>query len=164
MINLMYLVLTAMLALNVSSEILHAFQTINESISSSNKSIEDKNSKTYKALDDQQAQTGQEARVKPFNDKAKQVKTAAADMVKYLDTWKEKIIEESGGREDDGDIKRKDNIDASTRLLVELKGGDEIKKKLTDLRNLFLSQVNPSMKEQFSNDLPIKVADPQKNR
>lgn len=162
MINLMYLVLTAMLALNVSSEILHAFQTINESISSSNKSIEDKNSKTYKALDDQQAQTGQEARVKPFNDKAKQVKTAAAEMVKYLDTWKEKIIEESGGREDDGDIKRKDNIDASTRLLVELKGGDEIKKKLTDLRNLFLSQVNPSMKDQFSNDLPIKVADPQR--
>ena len=70
MINLMYLVLTAMLALNVSSEILHAFQTINQSITESNKSIEDKNTKTYKALDDQEAQTGQGPRVKPFNDKA----------------------------------------------------------------------------------------------
>ena len=161
MINLMYLVLTAMLALNVSSEILHAFQTINQSITESNKSIEDKNTKTYKALDDQEAQTGQEARVKPFNDKAKQVKTAAADMVKYLDTWKEKIIEESGGREDDGDIKRKDNIDASTRLLVELRGGDEIKKKLGDLRNLMLSVV--ANKDQMASNLPIKVGDVQKS-
>jgi gliding motility-associated protein GldM len=163
MINLMYLVLTAMLALNVSSEILHAFQTINQSITESNKSIEDKNTKTYKALDDQQAQTGQEARVKPFNDKAKQVRTASADMIKYLDTWKEKIIEESGGREDDGEIKRKDNIDASTRLLVELKGGDEIKKKLTDLRAMLLTVVNPANKDQMASSLPIKVADVQKS-
>lgn len=162
MINLMYLVLTAMLALNVSSEILHAFQTINQSITESNKSIEDKNAKTYKALDDQQAQTGQEARVKPFNDKAKQVKTAAADMIKYLDDWKNKIIDESGGREEDGDIKRKDNIDASTMLLVERKGGDEIKKKLTDLRNLMLGVVSPANKDQMASNLPIKVAEVQR--
>ncbi len=162
MINLMYLVLTAMLALNVSSEILHAFQTINQSITESNKSIEDKNAKTYKALDDQEAQTGQEARVKPFNDKAKQVKVAATDMIKYLDDWKNKIIDESGGREEDGEIKRKDNIDASTMLLVERKGGDEIKKKLTDLRALMLGVVNPDMKDQMASNLPIKVAEVQK--
>ena len=65
MINLMYLVLTAMLALNVSSEILHAFKTINQSISSSNTSIQDKNNKLYQSFDEQQNQTGQEARVKP---------------------------------------------------------------------------------------------------
>jgi hypothetical protein len=32
MINMMYLVLTAMLALNVSSEILNAFKTVNKSL------------------------------------------------------------------------------------------------------------------------------------
>jgi hypothetical protein len=32
MINLMYLVLTALLALNVSSEILNAFKTVNNSL------------------------------------------------------------------------------------------------------------------------------------
>jgi len=36
MINLMYLVLTALLALNVSAEILNAFRTINNSLASSN--------------------------------------------------------------------------------------------------------------------------------
>ena len=36
MINMMYLVLTALLALNVSAEILNAFKTVNNSISTSN--------------------------------------------------------------------------------------------------------------------------------
>ena len=162
MINLMYLVLTAMLALNVSSEILHAFKTINQSISASNASIEDKNTQLYKALNEQQNQTGQEARVKPFNDKAKQVKSAAEEMIKYLNDWKEKVIAESGGREENGEIKREDNIDASTFLLVEKKGGNELKKKLEELRNMMISVVNPSVKDQLSNELPIKIIDPQK--
>ena len=41
MINLMYLVLTALLALNVSAEILNAFKTITRSLESSNKVIDD---------------------------------------------------------------------------------------------------------------------------
>ena len=36
MINMMYLVLTALLALNVSSEILNAFKTVNNRITSAN--------------------------------------------------------------------------------------------------------------------------------
>jgi gliding motility-associated protein GldM len=162
MINLMYLVLTAMLALNVSSEILHAFETINQSITSSNKAIEEKNGKLYKGLDEQEAQEASRDRVKPYNDKAKQVKTAAADMIKYLEDWKEKVVQESGGREVDGDIKRKDNIDASTLLLVEKKGGDDIKNKLTQLREMMLGVVAADAKEQLSNDLPIKVVNPAK--
>ena len=43
MINMMYLVLTALLALNVSSEILNAFKTVNTSITTSNTIITDKN-------------------------------------------------------------------------------------------------------------------------
>jgi len=39
MINMMYLVLTALLALNVSVEVLNAFRTVNNSIEKSNKVI-----------------------------------------------------------------------------------------------------------------------------
>ena len=121
MINLMYLVLTAMLALNVSSEILHAFKTINQSISSSNTSIQDKNNKLYQSFDEQQNQTGQEARVKPFNDRAKQVRAAAQEMYDYLESWKTRIIDQAGGYDDPEktQIKREDDIDATTLLLVE---------------------------------------------
>lgn len=160
MINLMYLVLTAMLALNVSSEILHAFKIINQSITSSNTSIVEKNTKLYDDFNTNQNQPGQEARVKPYNDKAKEVKTQAEDMIKYLEDWKEKVIKESGGREADGSIKREDNIDASTMLLVEKKGGDEIKKKLKDIKQFMLSQVATEKRAQYEKDLPIKTIDP----
>ena len=86
MINLMYLVLTAMLALNVSSEILHAFKTINQSINASNTSIADKNNKLYSDFDENEQMEGQRDRVKPYNDKAKQVK-AAADQMFRADKW-----------------------------------------------------------------------------
>lgn len=43
MINMMYLVLTALLALNVSAEILNAFRTVNNSLDKSNKIIDKAN-------------------------------------------------------------------------------------------------------------------------
>jgi len=162
MINLMYLVLTAMLALNVSSEILHAFKTINQSITSSNTSIVEKNKKMYDDFDANEAQPGQEARIKPYNDRAKEVKSESEKMIKYLEDWKEKVIAESGGRESDGSIKREDNIDASTMLLVEKKGGDELRQKLVALKDFMLSRVKEDVRGQMSKDLPIKTADPEK--
>lgn len=161
MINLMYLVLTAMLALNVSSEILHAFKTINQSISASNSSISDKNNKLYKEFDDNESMEGQRDRVKPFNDKAKEVKAAAAAIVKYIDEWKERVIIESGGYED-GEIKRLDNIDASTLLLVERRGGDTLRSKLTAFRELVASKVDPKYKDAISKQLPINISNPEK--
>ena len=52
MINMMYLVLTALLALNVSAEILNAFKTVNNSIIQSNAVVTDKNNITYKSFQD----------------------------------------------------------------------------------------------------------------
>ena len=46
MINMMYLVLTALLALNVSKEIINAFVTVDESLAISKTNIDDKNKKT----------------------------------------------------------------------------------------------------------------------
>ena len=138
MINLMYLVLTAMLALNVSSEILHAFEVINESISSSNTSIEAKNDEIYKSFQSKEDDPVQRDRIKKYNDKAKLAKASAENMIAKLEDWKKRVIEEAGGFDDEGEIKRKDNIDASTLLLVERKGGDTLKKQLHDLRESLL--------------------------
>ena len=163
MINLMYLVLTALLALNVSNEILHAFKVINDSVTSSNASIVDKNKKLYEAFDEVEKQEGQRERIKPFNDKAKEVKAASEATIKYLEDWKEKIIAEAGGKDEKGEIKKEDDIDASTRLLVEEKGGGEIKKKLQDLRTKMLSVVNADVKAAFEKTLPIKIVEPEKS-
>ena len=50
MINMMYLVLTALLALNVSSEILNAFKTVNASLLNANGVIDSKNAAVYSSF------------------------------------------------------------------------------------------------------------------
>jgi gliding motility-associated protein GldM len=164
MINLMYLVLTAMLALNVSSEILHAFKTINQSIIASNSSIAGKNNELYADFDANENMEGQRDRVKPYNDKAKTAKAAADAMYKYMEELKERIIAESGGREEGtGEIKREDNIDASTLLLVEKKGGDTVKSKLLAFREQLLGMVDPKFKDALAKSLPVQVVEPKKS-
>lgn len=166
MINLMYLVLTAMLALNISSEILNAFKILNSGIVKSNESIEGKNNETMIDFDANENMEGHKDRVKPYNDKAKAIRAKSAEMFKYLEEQKEKVIKEAGGYQktaEGQEIKEESNIDASTYLLVEKKGGDEIKAKLLEIRNFMLSQIeNPDVRAQFDRDLPIQIVEPKK--
>lgn len=163
MINLMYLVLTAMLALNVSSEILHAFEVINDSITSSNTSIEAKNAEIYEAFNEKEADPVQKDRIQKYNNRAKIAKQKSAAMIAELEDWKDRVIQEAGGYEDDGEIKRKDNIDASTYLLVDEGGGDEIKQDLEALRNDFLELVSPQYRASIAKDLPLRVVEVEQN-
>lgn len=165
MINLMYLVLTAMLALNVSSEILHAFKTINKSIISSNKSIEEKNGLIYQSFQEQEDQPATRDRIKAYNDRAKQIKAASEEMVTYLENWKSRIIDRSGGYLDEAqtEIKSESDIDASTFLLVEKKGGDSLKQRITGLRDLMLELVKPMDPQGFANQLPLNIVEPDKS-
>ena len=165
MINLTYLVLTAMLALNVSSEILHAFKIINSSVGKSNDAINGKVNETLLALQANEDLPASHDRIKPFNDKAKLVHAEANKMYSYFQEWKERVIEESGGYEDSstGEIKREDNIDASTRLLVENRGGDSVKAKLTQFAQFLLSNVSDSVRNSLSRQLPIQIVEPGKS-
>lgn len=51
MINLMYIVLTAMLALNVSSDVLEGFSQVEDGLSRSNKNISERNEALYRRLE-----------------------------------------------------------------------------------------------------------------
>jgi gliding motility-associated protein GldM len=155
MINIMYLVLTAMLALNVSAEILNAFNIVNNSIITSNGSITDKNNITYAQFDNQMKTDAE--KTKPFRDKAEEVKKLSAEMFVYLDTLKETIIRESGGRNEYGDVKSKDNLDAPTRVMENRRQGPELEKRLTELRAKLLTFVDPKQKASFEKTLPLHV-------
>ena len=50
MINMMYLVLTALLALNVSAEIINAFKTVNTSLNKSNSTLSAASGEIYSAF------------------------------------------------------------------------------------------------------------------
>ena len=76
MIGMMYLVLTAMLALNVSVDILNAFGVVDETLRISNKNIEGKIATDYAALDKQKAILGEE-KVKDAVERAEKLHEAA---------------------------------------------------------------------------------------
>ncbi|WP_110053660.1 gliding motility protein GldM [Chitinophaga sp. S165] len=155
MINIMYLVLTAMLALNVSAEILNAFNIVNNSINTSNKSITDKNNDTYLAFDAKMQEDA--AKTGPFKQKAEQVRLASAEMYTFLDSLKERIVRESGGRDEFGELKSKDNLDAPTRVMENQKQGPLLEQKLTELRSKLLTYVEAKDKGKFEKSLPLHI-------
>src|SRR5690606_10037808 len=102
-------------------------------------------------------------RVKPYNDRAKIVKAEADKMVDYLEDWKRKVIEQSGGYTETGEIKAESDIDASTKLLVEKDGGDEIKANVEQLRELMIKSVDEKNQAKMAAALPLKLTDPPKS-
>lgn len=159
MINLMYLVLTALLALNVSNEILNAFKTLSRSIDRSNEAIDVRANEVYNQIVENEKQPGQEARVKPYRERADLVKAKADEMVKYLDLWKKRITMDAGGydKTDTTIPEKMDNIDATTKLLCENKGGDTLAAKITEMRNFFLNAVNADDSGAIAKFMPLRV-------
>jgi gliding motility-associated protein GldM len=159
MINLMYLVLTALLALNVSNEILNAFRVLSASINKSNESINFSTNEVYNQIVANEAQKGQAERVHPYRVKADQVKKTADDMVAYLHNWVTRVVNEAGGWEEkDSTIpKRQDNIDATTDLLVDKGGGDSLKRKIDEVRSLMLSVLKPNDQKDIAPLMALKV-------
>ncbi len=157
MINLMYLVLTALLALNVSNEILNAFRTLSSSIDMSNQSIDQRNKEVYAAILENEKAPGQAEKVRPYREKADEVVKRSEEMAKYLDEWKKRIVMQAGGysHEDPKFPDKMDDIDATTHLLVEKKGGDTLKRRIMEMRDFLLAQVsNPN---QLSPLMPLKI-------
>src|ERR1039457_384857 len=90
MINMMYLVLTALLALNITKEVINAFVTVNESLVVSKQNSSGKNDDTYQ--DFAAAMINDAVKTKPYYDKAKQVKVISDSMISYLEKTKDDLI------------------------------------------------------------------------
>jgi gliding motility-associated protein GldM len=94
MINLMYLVLTAMLALNVSAEIINAFFMLDAGIHKNNDIVEH----GINTVIDGMAETAEtKIQYKPLVAKAKEATTITEDFHKYIDELRDRMVEESGG-------------------------------------------------------------------
>jgi gliding motility-associated protein GldM len=162
MINLMYLVLTALLALNVSSEILAAFRTINKSIGRSNESITQKNGDKYAIFEESMGIPSERAKVEPYYKTAMEVKSESEGLIAYLENWKRRLIAQSGGWRDSvnfpGEIANESDLHASTDLLVEKnKGGDSIKTRLENYRIKLLTSLGMDTSSPLAKQLPLKI-------
>ena len=90
MINMMYLVLTALLALNVSKEVLNSFFEVSKGIDRSTANFEKKNNLKYADFDN--AVLNNEAKYKPVRDKAYSVKEIADQIDLYIQEMKYELV------------------------------------------------------------------------
>ena len=140
MISMMYLVLTAMLALNVSVEILNAFTTVNESVEQSNTTLKRRIDETYGKFDQQYAIN--EAKVKDSWNKAQQLKRLSNSLIDYIDSLKfevtsktEKCSMEEAKKTPLYQLKSKDNFDIPTDYFINAHHADSIKQKIENYKS-----------------------------
>ncbi|MFN6379788.1 MAG: GldM family protein [Flavobacteriales bacterium] len=84
MIGMMYLVLTALLAMNISKDVLNAFIQINKGLGKTNEILENKAAATIESIN----QSKEGAKAVPFQQAAAQVNQWTDDMVKYIEEIK----------------------------------------------------------------------------
>lgn len=164
MINLMYLVLTALLAMNVSSEILNAFKTVKSSLDNSSVLASSKTTQLFasfqKKIED--PQTREKATI--WFEKANEAHKMADIAFKYVEDLKMDLMREAGYNPPKDTLFKEDNLEASTRLLVEDapvgKGkGKELYKKL-EAYKLGLLGVDSAVKDELGKSLPIDLTMP----
>ena len=97
MISMMYLVLTALLALNVSVEVLDAFTTVNDGLETSYVSVENKIEEYYRIFEDQY--TKQPEKVAKYWEKANEIRVKTDELINYIerDIKLQLLLENEGG-------------------------------------------------------------------
>lgn len=154
MIGMMYLVLTALLAMNVSKSVLVAFETVETGLNETNKNFDAKNYMTYGVFE--QEVLNDSTKAGPLQEKALRIKAAADSLCDFVDycrgsyihiAMKQTISRDSSNTHPLSAVEGKDNYDIPTQTLI---GADvnkpdglavELKQRIRDYRALCLSTV-----------------------
>ena len=169
MINIMYLVLTAILALNVSAEVINAFRTVKKSLEDSNNNIENGNKTLFTSLSDKLSNPETKEKAAIWVPRAQSAKQFSEDVYNYIEGLKNEVKKQAGLKVDPGgnpildrdgkeDFKE-DYLEASTRLFEKKGEGKVLYKKLEDYRNQMLG-IDPEIEKAFKSTFPIDMAIP----
>ena len=152
MINIMYLVLTALLALNVSAEVMNAFFTLDEGNTESINTVDAQLEATVKGVKELLKEPAKR-KFQAIGPAIDDVRSTVVDFNKCVDDLRNELIDKSGdgnGSVDAGDFKEghegelkyirgKKNKDVTTRILVEEKRGEELKQKVIETRDALIA-------------------------
>ncbi|CAN5423649.1 gliding motility protein GldM [soil metagenome] len=163
MIGMMYLVLTALLALNVSKEIINAFVTINDSLEVTVANLSGKNAQAYAAFEKQM--TNDKPKTEPFYKRAQQIKKLSSDLDKYLATLKIELIRTTDKIEAGApdiplrELKQKDNYDVPTLIMCgdqndgKGKKATEMKTKINEFKKAVVAALDNNDRPKFTKRL-----------
>jgi gliding motility-associated protein GldM len=162
MINLMYLVLTALLALNVSAEILNAFKTVNNSLIAASSTLDKKNKNIFSSFKAALNDPSTQERAAIWAPKAQKAQALAENMVNYINSLKERVKQSADLDPSNGNFKE-DDLEAPTRVMTDPgKAGDSLQNELQKFKDNLLS-LDPSIRKEFENSLPIDLSIPKTN-
>ena len=159
MINLMYVVLMAMLALNVSNEVLNGFAIVQESLNRTTANAQQENQVIYDDFEQQMATNPQ--KVKEWYDKAMQVKQMSQSLYALAAELKTAIAREADGSDANPDsLQNREDLEAANQvMLAPGRGrGEELKKAIDGYREGILTMVADSAKRlHIASDLTTAV-------
>ncbi len=169
MINLMYLVLMAMLALNVSSDVLNGFSLVEESLNRTTANATSTNQSIYASLETQMK--ANPAKVKEWYDKAQYVRRMSDSLYQLAEDLKVAIVKKSDGEEGDvDDIRNREDLEASTQvMLAPQRGrGKELYNAVNSYRSRIVEMVTDEDKRRIissnlNTDVPQKATTLGKN-
>jgi gliding motility-associated protein GldM len=178
MINMMYLVLTAMLALNVAAETLQAFKVIDASLMKTYKSFSEKNAAIVR--DFERAAGENEEKVGHWRDLAKEVHAKSDTLVNFIIETKKEIALAAKAEKLEGEIpvdfplvigtsgdtlvlKSQDDLNATPQVMLMEGRGTELQKKILGFREELISLVGdfPALTSNLNGSL--SVDDPEKS-
>lgn len=160
MINIMYLVLLAMLALNVSDTILNAFKNINDSLVASRTNVEASVAQLFAAFENTKLKD-EPARAKPIYEKAKQAQKITGELHNYIEQLKKQFVVAGQGVDPEtGDLVERSNQDIAPGIMINKKEGQKLKVKINETREKLLALLEPKDRESVTFSLEAK--DPEK--
>ena len=149
MINLMYVVLMAMLALNVSTEVLNGFSIVEESLNRTTANATKENQAIYDDFAEQMKKNPQ--KVKQWFDKSQQVKQMSDELYQLAADLKQAIVEEADGKDGDvQNIRNKEDLEAANQVMLSPSGGrgKELYNAINRYREQLLTMVTDEHQKQ----------------
>ncbi len=157
MINLMYLVLTALLALNVSAEILNAFKTVDNSLDKTNSTVNISTENIMESFRNKLADPTSKVKAAEWYPKAQTAQQLTTAMYNYIENLRNDILKAADfdpARKKDSTYKE-DNQDIATRIMVKEGKGKELQKKLAEYRAAMINLAHPERKAEFERSLQV---------
>lgn len=161
MIGMMYLVLTALLALQVSNAVLEKFAIINETLNELIKDTDESNGKQLEAII-REGGTSSKEEIKSAVEKAQKVRQLTQETIKYIDDLKKEMMKVSGSdKVDEGLINNHGSVVATMMIDKKSTKGKGFEDKL----NTYVKELNTITGMTFGTlarapkDIPVFAAD-----
>ncbi len=134
MIGMMYLVLTALLALQVSNQILQKFILLNEGMERTSGKFIEKNITLVDNIQSKLKEPGTEPRDLPLGPAALKVRASTKEIYDHLENLKTELIQLSNAKDDNGNFVNSSlkNTEVPGQLFANQPKGEELKKKLNE--------------------------------